>query len=208
MNELDRTLHDAFQSRHVPHDITPSLVDVRWRARRRHTRRNAALVGCAAITGAGAVAVLATRHPGEQTGVGADAGEEPTATTIACYSFATTIVPTTAPFTIPVTALESTTTTGLETYQVPCEQGSGWTWHCTDRVGSDEFGRDVFLSCEQVSPGVTTIPPSTVEFVDTTIGFESLSTAFNTIPPFSPTTTNTVPITALEPMGTTTTSLG
>ena len=55
MNELDRTLHDAFQSRHVPHDITPSLVDVRWRARRRHARRNAALVGCAAITGAGAV---------------------------------------------------------------------------------------------------------------------------------------------------------
>ena len=36
-------LHDAFQSRHVPHDIHPSLVDVRWRARRRHHRRNAAL---------------------------------------------------------------------------------------------------------------------------------------------------------------------
>jgi hypothetical protein len=177
---IDRTLHDAFQSRHVPHDITPSLVDVRWRARRRHARRNAAFVGCAAITGAGAVAVLATRHPGEPAGLGAGTGNEPTASTIPCYSFpTTTILPTTVPFTLPVTAIDvSTTTTGPESYQIPCDPNVGVQseWHCTDQVGTDEFGRDVFLSCEQQFNGVvaTTTPAavlptvSTIEVVDAT----------------------------------------
>jgi hypothetical protein len=249
---VDRTLHDAFQSRHVPHDITPSLVDVRWRARRRHTRRNAALVGCAAITGAGAVAVLATRHPGEQNGLGAGtgAGEGLTATTIACYSFPTTT--TMLPFTVVTMAYvvqagdtpndvaqrfgialemldtynvntpdygafvegaeivipqyvdQASTTapgpTGPETYQVPCDPATGGQgeWHCTDQVGTDEFGRDVFLSCEQQFTGmVATTSPPAVEPTYSTVEFPS------------PTTTNTIPLQVVGGDSTTTiTSLG
>jgi hypothetical protein len=48
----------------------------------------------------------------------------------------------------------------------PCAPG-GWTWHCTGEMGTDEFGRAVFESCEQVNDGsfVTTtilLPTSTV----------------------------------------------
>jgi hypothetical protein len=213
MNDLDRTLHDAFQSRPVPHDITPSLVDVRWRARRRHTRRNAALVGCAAITGAGAVAVLASRHPGEQNGVGAGtgAGEEVTPTTMACYSFptTTTMPPTTAPVSVPMnTTIEVTPTTGFDVYQVPCDPNVGvqTEWHCTDQVGTDEFGRDVFLSCEQQLTGIvaTTTPAATLPTVST-IEFPAGSTTTTSVPP---TTTITIPLQTVSGDSTSTTSLG
>jgi hypothetical protein len=234
---IDQALHDAFQSRHVPHDIRPSLIDVRWRARRRHTRRNAALVGCAAITGAGAVAVLASRHPGEQTDVGVGAGESVTPTTMACYSVSTvsgtmTMPPTTIgtgiytisdgdlpllvaqKFNITIEELDAANrgVPGYDTFYVglqitipspttptiapvpfdPCEQGSEWTWHCTDQVGTDEFGRDVFLSCEQQFTG----------FVATTTPAAVLPTV-STVEVPSPTTTGTIPVEGVS----TTTSL-
>jgi hypothetical protein len=260
---IDHTLYDAFQSRQVPHDITPSLVDVRWRARRRHTRRNAALVGCAAITGAGAVAVLASRHPGEQNGLGAGtgAGEDLTATTIACYSFptTTTMPPTTAPVTVFTMAyvvqagdtpndvaqrfgiqlemldaynvntpdygafvegaeivipqyvdVASTVpgVTGPESYQVPCDPTGGGQgeWHCTDQVGIDEFGRDVFLSCEQQFTGmVATTTPAAVLPTVSTIEFPAGSTTTTSVPP---TTTITIPLQTVAGDSTSTTSLG
>ena len=277
MNDpIDRALHDAFQSRHVPHDISPSLVDVRWRARRRHSRRNAALVGCAVVTGAGAVAVLASRHPGEPAGLGAGtgAGEDLTATTIACYSFptTTTMSPTTtvsgiatmvttayvvqagdtpndvaqrfgigldvldaynvntpdygafvegAEIVIPQYVDVASTVpgvTGPETYQVPCDPvGVQGEWHCTDQVGIDEFGRDVFLSCEQQFTGIvaTTVAAAVLPTVST-IEFPSPTTA-NTLPnEGASTTTSSIPPTTtitnpLQPVGgdsTSTTSLG
>ena len=46
----------------------------------------------------------------------------------------------------------------------PCTP-AGWTWHCTGELGSDEFGRAVYESCEQVGDGsfaTTTVPVSTV----------------------------------------------
>lgn len=236
MNDLDRTLHDAFQSRHVTHDIRPSLVDVRWRARRRHNRRKAAVVGCAAITGAGAVAVLSARHPGDSRDAGAGAGATAAgagdlgvASTVACYTLATTttsIPPTTMAFTgdppftyvvqqgdtpagvadafgIPIELLDAvntgntayaafvegaeivipTTTTmppvpGSVGGPVPCDPAVGYQneWHCTDWLGTDDLGRDVYLSCEQLLTGVvpTTTPAavlptvSTIEFPTTT----------------------------------------
>jgi hypothetical protein len=265
MNEFDRTMHDAFQSRHVPHDITPSLVDVRWRARRRHTRRNAALVGCAAITGAGAVAVLASRHPGEQTnlGAGTGAGQDLTATTVACYSFPTTTMPPTTiaqiftsqsyivqtgdtptavaqMFGIPLELLDrvnvdntaysafaegaaivipTTTTmpapTSPQNYQVPCDPATGGQgqWHCTDQVGIDEFGRDVFLSCEQQVPdfAATTAPPptvTTVEFFPTTANTLPIEGASTTTSSITPTTTITIPLQTVGGDSTSTTSIG
>lgn len=58
-----------------------------------------------------------------------------------------------------------TTTYGWSQYD-PCAP-DGWTWHCTGEMGTDEFGRAVFESCEQVNDGsfVTTtilLPTSTV----------------------------------------------
>ena len=47
-------------------------------------------------------------------------------------------------------------TTSLPPFD-PCAPG-GWTWHCTGELGMDEFGRQIFESCEQVEPGLTTIP--------------------------------------------------
>ena len=41
----------------------------------------------------------------------------------------------------------------------PCAP-AGWTWHCTGEMGTDEFGRAVYASCEQVDDG---------SFVTTTI---------------------------------------
>ena len=52
------------------------------------------------------------------------------------------------------------TTTYAWPAHYPCAPG-GWTWHCTGEMGSDEFGRAVFESCEQVSDGsfaTTTVP--------------------------------------------------
>jgi hypothetical protein len=92
----------------------------------------------------------------------------------------------------------------------PCGQGSGWTWHCTDPTGTDEFGRQVFLSCEQEPPVqfATTAPPSTPAFPDSTVQvFDNTpTTVFNTIPPFDSTSTTST-VTIVESPSTTT-SLG
>jgi hypothetical protein len=66
-------------------------------------------------------------------------------------------------------------------------------WHCTDQLGIDEFGRDVFLSCEQQFTGIvaTTTPAAVLPTV-------------STIEVFDVTTTNTLPVDGAS----TTTSLG
>ena len=94
----------------------------------------------------------------------------------------------------------------------PCGQGSGWTWHCTDPMGTDEFGRQVFLSCEQEPPAqfATTVPPSTAAFPDSTVQvFDSSTTTglINTIPPFESTSTTNVGTLPVDGASTTTSTI-
>lgn len=84
----------------------------------------------------------------------------------------------------------------------PCAP-TGWTWHCTGELGSDEFGRAVYESCEQVGDGsfaTTTVPVSTVlEPITTSTvviteasvnGNVDQTTTTSTIAIFEPTTTS------------------
>ena len=62
-----------------------------------------------------------------------------------------------------------------------CGPDVQWTWHCTGELGTDEFGRQVFESCEQVEPALTTIPGLPV---GTTTTFPpQLATSTIAIPP-------------------------
>lgn len=173
---LDRTLSRAFGSRHVPPMSQPSMIDVRHRARRRQQRRTAGLVGAITLVGAGGVGAYAMRHDDPRTTLSpgdADASGAPS-TTVACSPFATTTIPvqptvstiaivepTVLPSTDAVTVSTVTfmplvsTTVALPPFD-PCAPG-GWTWHCTGELGTDEFGRQIFESCEQVEPTVTNV---------------------------------------------------
>jgi hypothetical protein len=173
---LDRTLTQAFGSRHVPTMSGPSLIDVRHRARRRQQRRTAGLVGAITLVGAGGVGAYAIRHddgraalsPGDFEGVGGPS------TTVACFAISTTVpvqptvstvlenveptvLPTTNAVTVStVTFMPLVSTTVVSPAFDPCAPG-GWTWHCTGELGTDEFGRHIFESCEQVEPAPTNV---------------------------------------------------
>ncbi len=211
---IDRTLSSAFGSRHVPAMPSASgMSDVRHRARRRQQRRTAALVGAVTLVGAGGVGAYALRHddgraaltPGDAVDNGAPA------TTIACFTIATTVPPlptvstvsglaiyevkdgdtpmlVAQKFDLTVDALNAANAdlVGYDAFNVgltitipaadPLLQGTttlpplpgvcgpdvGWTWHCTGELGMDEFGRQIFESCEQVEPGLTTVPGEVV----------------------------------------------
>ena len=64
--------------------------------------------------------------------------------------------------TIPVAEPILQGTTTLPPQPGNCGPDTQWTWHCTGDLGVDEFGRQVFESCEQVEPGLTTIPGEVV----------------------------------------------
>lgn len=90
-----------------------------------------------------------------------------------------------------------TTIAGWSTFD-PCAP-VGWTWHCTGEMGTDEFGRAVYASCEQVSDGsfaTTTIllPTSTTvlepEVTTSVNGNVDQTTTTSTIAIFEPTTTS------------------
>lgn len=94
MNDIDRLLHDAFDSVRVPGDIRPHLGDVRTRARRMHRRRSAGMVGAFAMLGAAGVGIQSVRHdtrtaltPGDSgvgVGLGNDATTDGPTTSIDC----------------------------------------------------------------------------------------------------------------------------
>lgn len=202
---LDRTLNQAFGSRHVPPMPSASgLSDVRHRARRRQQRRTAGLVGAITLVGAGGVGAYAMRHddgratlsPGD-----ADASGAPS-TTVACFAIGTTTVPvqptvstiaivepTVLPSTDAVTVSTVTFMPLVSTTIVwppfdPCAPG-GWTWHCTGELGTDEFGRQIFESCEQVEPTVTNVG----EPVPTTVPGQPVGTTTTSPPQFATSTT-------------------
>jgi hypothetical protein len=70
--DLDDLLDDAFAARRVP-VLSPSLMDVRRRARHRRNRTRATGLAAAACVSVGGVAVLLNNHrPAPRTAVGAD----------------------------------------------------------------------------------------------------------------------------------------
>ena len=83
-DDLDHVLDDAFTSRRVP-VLSPSMMDVRRRARRRTNRARATGLAAVACVSVGGVALLANNHkPGSRPAVGAAAvgyDEEACATT-------------------------------------------------------------------------------------------------------------------------------
>ncbi len=196
-DDIDRALYRAFHDRPVPTHVHASLTDVRSRARRRQQRRVAGTVGAVTLTGVGAVALLAHRTPGgdpSPAGIG-DAGLDATTTTIC---FMTTTVP---PTTEAIDASSfSTTTTGIFDSvpfagAVPCGEAPIDAWHCTDPVGIDEFGRQVFLTCEQW-PDVN---------VATTVEMPGTAVPTTNVEPIPTSTTSVVESSVLD---STTTSLG
>ncbi len=60
--------------------------------------------------------------------------------------------------TIPVAEPILQGTTTLPPQPGGCGPDTQWLWHCTGDLGVDEFGRQMFESCELVEPGLTTVP--------------------------------------------------
>ena len=177
-NDLDRLLQDAFESRPRGGGSSPSMIDVRHRARRHQRRRVGSVVGATAMLGVSGVAVLASRG-GPESGI---AGDEAT-TTWAMTTGGNMCGYT--PVDVTVTTIEvlepTTTITWLDT-TLPSEAGSttppyptttlypsGCTpsgqYRCIGNTGMDDQGFSYFEYCEPVTPGDSTFPyPTTTTF--------------------------------------------
>jgi LysM repeat protein len=235
---IDRTLSNAFGSRHVPPTSAPSLIDVRHRARRRQQRRTAGMVAAIVLVGAGGVGTYAMRHDSGRAALspGDYEGGAP-ATTIACFTISTTVPPLPTVSTvsglgvyevqkgdtpalvaqkfdvtvddlnaanaglvgfdafyvglaITIPAVSPAPTGTLPPLSGGCGPDTQWTWHCTGDLGLDEFGRQVFQSCEQVEPGITTIPG---ELVPTTYPGQPIGTTTTMVYYDCPPTASCVP---------------
>ncbi len=116
---------------------------------------------------------------------------------------------------IVIPAPVSAPTTAFPPLSGGCGPDVQWTWHCTGELGLDEFGRQVFQSCEQVEPGVATIP---ADVVPTTSSGDSADFSTTTVTFLVDTTSVGIPAgttTTIEPTtvsingnASTTTSLG
>lgn len=160
-NEMDRLLQGAFESRPRGGGSSPSMVDVRHRARRHQRRRVGGVVGATAVLGVSGVSVLASRGTSE-TGI---AGDEATTTwamteagQICGYTQVvetTTVILEEATSTIPwlggTTALsEPTTTPPLSPPTTLYPEGctpSG-QYRCLGNNGMDDQGYTYFEYCE------------------------------------------------------------
>jgi LysM repeat protein len=108
--------------------------------------------------------------------------------------------------TIPVAQPISGATSTLPPFAGGCGPDVQWTWHCTGDLGVDEFGRQVFQSCEQVEPGITTIPG---EVVPTTYPGQPIGTTTTMVYYECPPNASCVPpgLTVLPPETTTVVSV-
>ncbi len=208
-DDIDRALHHAFHDRPVPTNLHASLTEVRSRARRRQQRRVVGTVGAVTLTSVGTVALLAHRTPGADpapAGIG-DGGLEATTTTI-CFPATTVEMRTTTfpPNTLPPTTAAfdasnySTTTTVIYDSAPsdafgPCGEAPIDAWHCTNPLGVDESGGQVFLTCEQW-PDVN---------VATTVEVPGTAVPTTNVEPIPTSTTSVVESSVLD---STTTSLG
>lgn len=204
-NDLDRMLQGAFETRPRGGGSSPSMVDVRHRARRHQRRRVGSVVGATAMLGVSGVAVLASRG-GPESGI---AGDEPTTTMLTaavpmCGSTSvgepatTTVEPTTTitwldttlPLTQPTTtpAMYPQTTLYAEAC-IPSGQ-----FRCIGNTGMDDQGYTYFEWCESTGFTTATYPSATMPDYTT---YEVLDTT-TTFPPFTTTTeSESVPITVM-----------
>jgi len=220
---IERMLDNAFRNR-PGMAATPSLVDVRQRARRSQRRRAGSVVGAAALVGVGGVGVLAQRDDRPTT-----AGDSPTTSPDGRWSNCSPGTATTtwvvdgswpAEESISTDSVQPTTTTvawatttdlapadptiapdaSYPPVLAPCTPTA--QFRCLGNNGTDEQGYTYFEYCEPVSgyPTVTTI----AEFVptdSTTPGMPmgTTTTATEQVPTtsleFAPTTTDMAPTT-------------
>ena len=173
--DLDGLLDHTFITRQVPVLSSPSLGDVRRRARRRGRTRVAGLVvvTCASV---GGVAVLASSHRTAPTrvAIGEAGADQPcvVATTVLVggsdaptTTIYDTTVPTDAPDSLPDGIAYPSTTYPASTYVVdPCLAGQPGAFRCSGASSISADGWTYFDYCEQVDG----IAPATV-FSETTL---------------------------------------
>lgn len=173
-DEMDRLLHEAFVSR--PHaGGSPSLVDVRHRARRHQRRRVGGALGATAVLGVSGVAVLAARG-GPETGIAGDDASSTTPMSVdeACMRFAppTTVeyfeAPTTTITWMGTTLPSEATSTTVQDSTSPSGCVPTGQFRCIGNNGTDEKGYTLFEWCEPTTAYPTTtmsyfVPSSTVE---------------------------------------------
>lgn len=188
--ELDRLLQGAFESQQRVGAGSPSMVDVRRRARGHQRRRVGGVVGATAMLGVSGVAVLASRGSSE-TGIAGDAATSTWARTdsgpLCGYTPAAT--------NYPVTTIEpTTTTTWLESSSAPLtttfDASSGTTarplscipsgqFRCIGNNGTDDQGYTYFEYCESTefsATATTTYPGGTIPGTSTVAPIITLAT--------------------------------
>jgi len=191
-DDMDRLLHEAFVSR-PGRGGSPSLVDVRRRARRHQRRRVSGALGATAVLGVSGVAVLATRG-GPEAGIAGDAATTTASPGVRNCSLQTTVPPTTwlVDFTAPVESIptdapQPTSTTvawtvgdtlfpatstistvapdaSYEPFTAPCAPSG--QFRCLGNNGTDEQGYTYFEYCEPISdyPPDSTIAAGITDF--------------------------------------------
>ena len=189
-NEMDRLLQGAFESRPRRAGSSPSMVDVRHRARRHQRRRVSGVVGATAVLGACGVAVLASRGSPE-TGIAGDAATSTWAMTEAGPVCGYTQVgePATTITWLDTTLPSEATSTTYDFASPGCVPlGS---YRCVGDLGTDNDGYTHFEYCE---------PTADYPTMSTTIELVPPYTSIEGQPPFATTTSTTL-------VPTTTTSL-
>jgi LysM repeat protein len=174
--DLDQVLDDAFTSRRVP-VLSPSMMDVRRRARRRTNRTRAGSLAAVACVGIGGVAVLANNHkPGSRPAAGAAAGNGDDAcapattwavapmTTVASAGFLAAATSTTASDVVTTTTCAPQPPSGFRCVGDPTVTQDGWTYYdyC------EAVGVAVPTTFEIMAP--PTSPATTVPLVSVTEG--------------------------------------
>lgn len=204
-NEMDRLLKGAFASRPRGSGSSPSMIDVRHRARRHQRRRVGGVVGATAILGVSGVAVLASRGS-SATGI---AGDEATTTLLTGVPPICSVEIVSAdafPQTTIEGAYETTTATWPDTTLPPeatttsLSSVSGWPnctpagqFRCVNNNGTDDQGYTYFDWCEPTNytsttyPGNTTADYTTYPVLETPSTFLPVTTT--TESEFAPTTT-------------------
>jgi hypothetical protein len=196
-SDIDRLLQSAFESRTRGAGSSPSMVDVRHRARRHQRRRVGSVVGATAVLGVSGVAVLASRG-GPESGIAGDEATTTVLTGVSCMPQGTVTTvevfdePTTTVL-LPGTTLPSEATSTIAP-PAPLDCIPAGQFRCIGNNGMDEQGYTYFEWCEPTDFTTATYPypPTTMpdyttyEVLETTTTFPPMTTT--TESEFAPTT--------------------
>ena len=175
--DLDHVLDDAFTSRRVP-VLSPSMMDVRRRARRRTNRTRATGLAAVACVSVGGVALLANNHkPGSRPAVGAaaevaagyDEAVCATTTTWETLPATTLLAPETTWEVVPTTAdlsagfVGATTTTGFDvvTSSTDCLRQPPSGFRCIGDPTVTQDGWVYYDYCETIDTATPLAPTPT-----------------------------------------------